>query len=1144
MKLLSQHLRLAATDLSNHLACRHLTGLQLSVARGHRAAPKWQAPDLIVIQELGDRHEQRYLDLLQSQGLSFVNLREVKDDGRALTETVSAMERGVDVIAQGALGHDRWFGRPDVLRKVTTRSSRFGNWSYEVYDCKLTRETKAATILQLALYSDILTHIQGEKPEFMYVIPGGAEFKREPYRCDEYAAYYRYVKAQLESVSDNGKSDPTYPEPCTHCDVCRYFTECDKRRRDDDSTSLVAGITKLQRNQLNEWNAETMAKLALLPIPLEHKPFHGSSESYERIREQARLQVQARASQEPVHELLTVVEDIGFCKLPAPSALDVFVDLEGDPFAGSNGQEYLFGFAAGDQQQPLRYEKRWSLTADEEKQGFEWLVDEIMKRWAADPKMHVYHFGGYEETHFKLLAGKYATREEELDRMLRADLLVDLHTIFKQAVRAGVEEYSLKKLEIFHKFKRTIPREVSLAAMRYIEHWLELERGGELRKEDQAAMEGYNEDDCRSTASLRDWLESERRTLEQAGAAIPRPTIKDGAPSDNLSERQQRVAALVARLVDSVPSDPAERSSEQAAQWMLAQLLDWHRREEKFGHWQYFKFAEMEDDALADERCSLSGLEFMHRTERGRELPVDTYSFPAQDTGVHAGDEVCHREMKLGTVEWIDFAALTVGIKKTKKSLDAPHPQVIFGDPRGPRSLVLAESLYSIGEWVRDSGVGTPGRFEAIGELLLRKPPRLKAPQTLAAPPGEVALATAQRVVRALDHSVFAIQGPPGAGKTYTAAHMICELVAAGKKVGVTALSHKVIRKVLEVVQEAAKPMRMNVQCVQKTKDGDDTEECVSNVETTSKNEIPLARLRSGAAQVAAGTAWMWARPEYFEAVDVLFIDEAGQMALADVVAVAQAAKSLVLVGDPQQLQRPLKGSHPDGAELSALQYLLGEHVTIPAEMGLLLPETWRMHPAVCKFTSQVFYEDRLTSRSHVGSRVIAGHPWISGAGLWFVPVVHEANQSSSAEEVEAIAGIVESLLVPCVTRSRSEGNIGRMELKDILVVAPYNAQVSDLLARLPKGARVGTVDKFQGQEAPVVIYSLTTSSPEDAPRGMEFLYSLNRLNVATSRAESAVIVVGSPRLYEPDCKTPRQMQLANALCRYREMAVTHQVSL
>ena len=262
--------------------------------------------------------------------------------------------------------------------------------------------------------------------------------------------------------------------------------------------------------------------------------------------------------------------------------------------------------------------------------------------------------------------------------------------------------------------------------MRYIEHWLELERGGELRKEDQAAMEGYNEDDCRSTASLRDWLESERRTLEQAGAAIPRPTIKDGAPSDNLSERQQRVAALVARLVDSVPSDPAERSSEQAAQWMLAQLLDWHRREEKFGHWQYFKFAEMEDDALADERCSLSGLEFVHRTERGRELPVDTYSFPAQDTGVHAGDEVCHREMKLGTVESIDFAALSVDIKKTKKSLDAPHPPVIFGDPRGPRSLVLGRVVVQRRRMGQGQRRWNPRKFEAISELLLRKPPRLE----------------------------------------------------------------------------------------------------------------------------------------------------------------------------------------------------------------------------------------------------------------------------------------------------------------------------------------------------------------------------------------------------------------------------------
>jgi uncharacterized protein len=255
------------------------------------------------------------------------------------------------------------------------------------------------------------------------------------------------------------------------------------------------------------------------------------------------------------------------------------------------------------------------------------------------------------------------------------------------------------------------------------------------------------------------------------------------------------------------------------------------------------------------------------------------------------------------------------------------------------------------------------------------------------------------------------------------------------------------------------------------------------------------------------------------------------------VIAVAHAAKSLVLIGDPQQLERPLKGSHPDGAEKSALEHLLGEHKTILPDVGLLLPETWRLHPNICKFTSELFYEGRLSSRDVLKGYVIEGHPWVKGAGLWYVPIQHGGNRNSSAEEVERIASIVANLLKPKVRFCRGTES-RNLQPDDILIVAPYNAQVSDLLGRLP-GMRVGTVDKFQGQEAPIVIYSLTTSSPEDAPRGMEFLYSLNRLNVATSRAMSAVILVGSPKLFEPDCRSPRQMQLANALCAYLEMAET-----
>jgi uncharacterized protein len=243
-----------------------------------------------------------------------------------------------------------------------------------------------------------------------------------------------------------------------------------------------------------------------------------------------------------------------------------------------------------------------------------------------------------------------------------------------------------------------------------------------------------------------------------------------------------------------------------------------------------------------------------------------------------------------------------------------------------------------------------------------------------------------------------------------------------------------------------------------------------------------------------------------------------------------------VLLGDPQQLEQPLKGSHPEGADHSALEHLLAGARTIPAEKGLFLEKTWRLHPAICRFTSELFYENRLHSREGLERQKLEGHPWLGDAGLWFVPVLHDGNQNSSPEEVERVAGIIDTLIQPGMNWIDDKGRSRPLRLEDILIVAPYNAQVSDLAARL-QNARVGTVDKFQGQQAPVVIYSLTTSSPEDAPRGMEFLYSLNRLNVATSRAQAMVIVVGSPRILEPECRSPRQMQLANALCRFVELA-------
>jgi len=735
--------------------------------------------------------------------------------------------------------------------------------------------------------------------------------------------------------------------------------------------------------------------------------------------------------------------------------------------------------------------------------------------------------------------GMYATREEEIDRMLRAGVLVDLHLAFKQSTRASVEEYSLKKIEAFYGFERRTPLDLSRVAMRYVEHRLELGRLEEqIPEKFQETLEGYNREDCVSTGKLQDWLEEERRKLVARGVAVPRLAEKSGDPSEKLEEKLERTAALTELLSTGIPVDPNARTEEQSAQWLLAQLLSWHRREDKRAWQDGYRYAEMNDEDLLDERVGLTRMSFRERVEqvgRGKQVPTDRYLFEAQHaSNVRAGKELYFGDEKYGEVVRIDHVKGVVDIKKTKKTAEL-HPPTVYMWDAPLNSEAQASSLYRLGTWVAENGVDSVGRYRAGRDLLLRRPPRLTGGEKLEQLTSETAVNTAKRIALALSDSAFAIQGPPGSGKTYTGARMISELVKRGMKIGVTALSHKVIRKLLDDVVEAAHREAIEgVRCLHRENEGEESEGVAVAKE---KNEEAWEALQSGAANVVGGTSWLWSPEKAFEMVDVLFIDEAGQMSLADVLAVSQAAKKLVLLGDPQQLERPTKGNHPDGAEKSALEHLLNGRKTIAADRGFLLPETWRLHPKICEYTSGCFYDEKLGSHAITRSRIIEGHPWIEGAGLWFVPTEHEGNRNSSPEEVELVARIVEGLLRPGVKYFYSAGNSRALKEEEILIVAPYNAQVADLKTRLPR-MRIGTVDKFQGQEAPVVIYSLTTSSPEEAPRGMEFLYSLNRLNVATSRAMTAVVVVGNPRLFEPECRTPRQMQLANALCAYREMAI------
>jgi superfamily I DNA and/or RNA helicase len=380
---------------------------------------------------------------------------------------------------------------------------------------------------------------------------------------------------------------------------------------------------------------------------------------------------------------------------------------------------------------------------------------------------------------------------------------------------------------------------------------------------------------------------------------------------------------------------------------------------------------------------------------------------------------------------------------------------------------------------------------------------------------------------------VLPIQGPPGTGKTHTAAEVIVSLAAEGKRIGVTAVSHKVIRNLLAKVVETAARHRHDVDVVHKVKEagtapGDAVREVTSN-------DAALASVQNGA--VVGGTAWLWSRDDAAERLDYLFVDEAGQVSLVQALAASRSAQNVVLIGDPQQLEQPQHGSHPEGADVAALQHLIGEGDTVADDCGLFLNETRRLHPNICAFTSETYYEDRLTSQPGLERQHLEGADPFDGAGLFYIPVQHADNQNKSAEEVEAVRRVVRHLLRDRSRWTNAEGTSRLLTADDVLIVAPYNAQVGLLEEALPQ-CRVGTVDKFQGQEAPIVVYSMTSSSALEAPRGMSFLYNPNRLNVATSRARCACILVACPDVLEPECQSPRQIKWASGLCRYRELAL------
>jgi predicted RecB family nuclease len=810
----------------------------------------------------------------------------------------------------------------------------------------------------------------------------------------------------------------------------------------------------------------------------------------------------------------------------------------------------------------------WALDADgqvtpaAEKHAFEELVDLIVDRRNRDPGMHVYHYAAYEPTAMGRLSERYHTREDDVDALLRGGVFVDLFRAVRQGIRASVESYSIKKLEPLYGFRRERDLRDAGTSIVEFETWLEL-GPDEAASGPQilADIEGYNRDDCVSTLRLRDWLEARRPELAAREGlptdGLPRPTAETDEPGEKLSDYLARVRAveesLVAGLSPEQLADAGLRSPEEQARWLLAQLLEWHRREDKSAWWRFFHLMRLTDEELIRESDAMGGLTLAGEPRPDKRSLVYRYRFPEQEHDITPGTDVFDPVTGDSPGEVVDVNNVEgwLELKRGPTKQELPHPRSLV-----PRDVVgtpeQRESLLRVGASVAENGIDADGDYRAAWDILLCRPPRFvvdpsagresqprgAAPSALRLP-GEHGAAALRRIAPLLDHSYLAVQGPPGSGKTTAGAELIVDLVGRGCRVGVTANSHKVIGNLLDKVAEKAKERGVPVRIGQKP--GTQADPTCTHARRLDKPEDVRDALANHEIDVAGATGWAWARADMAGSLDLLVVDEAGQVSLANLVAIAPAADSLVLLGDPQQLDQPLKGSHPPGAERSALGHLLGGAKTMPEHLGLLLESTWRLHPDICAYTSEVFYDGRLHAGEGTGRQALAGPGLLRGTGIRWVPVDHTGNRNASAEEASLISDLLADLRAHGGDFTDVHGDLHPLSTRDALVITPYNAQVREIARQAPPDARVGTVDKFQGQEAAISIYSMATSSADEAPRGMEFLYSLNRLNVASSRARCLALVVASPELIRVQCRTPRQMRLANALARLVEVGEKRQ---
>lgn len=1083
-----------------------------------------------IIQEKGNEHERAFLDGLAAAGRRVCDLSGFR--GRP-EPTLDAMRGGEEIIYQGYLVNDEFAGYPDFLMRVEMPSS-IGAWSYEPWDTKLARHPKPYFLIQLCCYAEMLEAAQGVRPQRLRVVLGSRSAdgpEAASFRTNDSLYYYRAVK---EAFLEQQRSfDPDRrPEIPPLADLGRWSGFAERELTERDDLALVADIRTSQIHKLRAAGISTVGHLAdagSTRVP------RLNDATLAKLRLQAGLQIASHGKPTPAYELLAPDETDGprgLSLLPPGSPADVFFDMEGFPLI-DDGREYLFGASYYDRGE-LCFRDWWAHSPDQERRAFESFVQWAHARWREHSELHIYHYNHYEVTALRRLMGKYGVCEAEVDELLRGGVFVDLYRVVRQSVMIGEPSYSLKNVEHLYRGRREGDVASAGESMVCYQRWLIAQDGN--TPETSAILKqirNYNELDCLSTAQLADWL---RRRQQEAGIRsraaeeVPEETATEAELNTDNARRHARAQEILRSLPNPRPLGAAGERNRVTE--LLAWLLEFYRREEKPIWWRRFDRMEMEENALIEDPDCLAG---MQRTQRPPE-PVKrslAYEFsfdPHQETKVRAGDNClfAHDWTKHARIEELDFDAGRMVLVVSRAQGTPPNRLSIAPDEPTLGKLLTPAVERVVNRWCELGRL--PGALE---DFLFRRRPRLyQNREGPIIPPGTETLEGSIAAALNMRETTLCIQGPPGSGKTFTGARMIAALLRAGKRVGIASNGHRAINLLLA---EAWCEARKSGFCGKAVKVCRDEEDLVGLPDEIGQIEKGRDLFGGGSLpQLIGGTAFAFSCEEAQSALDYLFVDEAGQVSLANLVAMAPAATNLVLLGDQMQLGQPIQGSHPGESGLSVLEYLLQGQPTVAPDFGIFLSRTWRLHPTLCHFISGAVYEDRLACEPHTAERIIVPGvkppPWMSRtAGLIYVPVEHEGNVYESAEEEEQIARLVQDLTA---LRVRNEdGAIRGITADDVLVVAPYNLQVRRLERRLHP-IRVGTVDKFQGQETPVVIFSMTASSGDASPRGIEFLFSRNRLNVAISRAQTMAIVVGSSALIRTRCSSIEQIQLLNMYCR------------